>query len=166
MTGRYKINLNSCHVWEPAKRTARRWSLYVNTCRLLARDGLDYHVTFTLDADNPHILITASGTANRIRKPNAPPRRAMPQPVKPDQCAIRVQEVEWFLPENQQRRKSNTTHWRYRSGRFAELNAMAEAQLRAEWEYWREMELLSGQRQHYKPGMTDDTAWADDEVAA
>ena len=43
---------------------------------------------------------------------------------------------------------------------------MAEEHLRAELEYWRELELLSGQREHFKPGRTDETAYADDEVAA
>ena len=43
---------------------------------------------------------------------------------------------------------------------------MAEETLRAEFEFWREMELLSGQREHFKPGRTDETAYADDEVAA
>ena len=43
---------------------------------------------------------------------------------------------------------------------------MGEEHLRAEWEYWRELELLSGQRQHFKPGRTDESAHADDEVAA
>ena len=46
------------------------------------------------------------------------------------------------------------------------LDAMAEDQLRAELEYWRELELISGQRQHFKPGRTDETAHLDDEVAA
>jgi hypothetical protein len=43
---------------------------------------------------------------------------------------------------------------------------MAEDFLRAEVEYWRELELLSGQREHFKPGRTDETANADDGVAA
>jgi hypothetical protein len=43
---------------------------------------------------------------------------------------------------------------------------MAEEQLRAELEYWRELELFSGQRQHFKPGRTDENQWADDGVAA
>lgn len=43
---------------------------------------------------------------------------------------------------------------------------MAEEHLRAELEFWRELELLSGQRQHFKPGRTDETAYLDDEVAA
>jgi hypothetical protein len=43
---------------------------------------------------------------------------------------------------------------------------MAEEQLRAEMEFWQELESLSGQRQHFKPGRTDETALADDEVAA
>ena len=165
MTGRYKINLNSWRTWEPEKRTARRWSLFINTCRLLANDGLNYDVTFTLDSDDPHILITASGKVNRKRKQSVP-RHGMIPPVKSQECALRALEAEWFLPENQQRRNNHTTHWRYRSGRHAELNAMAEEHLRAELAYWREMELLSGQREHFKPGLPDETIWADDEVAA
>src|SRR5436190_24247569 len=102
MTGRYKINLNSWRVWEPEKRTAERWSLFINTCRLLANGGLDYQVTLTLDDDHPHMLIIASGTTIRRRKATATPQHVMPQPVKPDQCAIRVKEVEWLLPENHQ----------------------------------------------------------------
>jgi hypothetical protein len=50
MTGRYKIILNSWRTWEPEKRTAKRWSLFVNTCRLLANDGLNYEVTFSMEA--------------------------------------------------------------------------------------------------------------------
>jgi hypothetical protein len=166
MTGRYKINLNSLRTWESEKRTARRWSLFINTCRLLANDHLGYQVTFTLDGNDPHILITASGTPVRKRKPNATPGHVMPQPPKAEVCAVRVQEVEWFLPENRGRRNNHATHWRKRNGRYAELNAMAEEQLRAELEYWREMELLSGQRQHFKPGLRDESRRVDDEVAA
>ena len=70
------------------------------------------------------------------------------------------------MPENQARRNANTTHWRTRAGRYAELKAMAEEHLRAELDYWHELELLSGQRQHFKPGRTDETAYLDDEVAA
>jgi hypothetical protein len=75
-------------------------------------------------------------------------------------------EVEWFLPENRDRRNSATSYWRKHPARYAELSAMAEEFLRAELEYWRELELLSGQRQHFKPVRTDETANADDEVAA
>jgi hypothetical protein len=166
MTGRYKITLNAWRTWEPEKRTAKRWSLFINTCHLLANDSLNYDVTFSLDGDDPHILITASGTPLRKGKPNATPRHAMPQPLKADVCAVRAQEVEWFLPDKRERRNSHTTHWRHRGGRYAELNAMVEEQLRTELEYWREMELLSGQREHFKPGLTDETQWSDDEVAA
>ena len=79
---------------------------------------------------------------------------------------MRALEAEWFLPENAAKRNSGTTHWQRRGARYAELSDMAEDQLRAELDYWRELELLSGQRQHFKPGLTDDRAWADDEVAA
>jgi hypothetical protein len=34
----------------------------------------------------------------------------------------------------------------------------------AEYLYWREMEALSGQRDRWKPGLTDDTFYADEEV--
>src|SRR5437773_3950473 len=99
MTGRYKINLNSWRVWEPEKRTARRWSLFINTCRLLANDGLDYSVTLTLDGDDPHILINASGKVTRKRR-QVGPRHGMVPPVKSQECALRALEAEWFLPEN------------------------------------------------------------------
>jgi hypothetical protein len=165
MTGRYKITLNSSRTWEPEKRTARRWSLFVNICRLLVNDGLDYKVTLALDGDDPHILITASGKVRRKNRLTVVRHRVVP-PVKSQECALRALEAEWFLPENATKRNTNTMHWQRRAGRFAELNAMAEEQLRAEVEFWRELELLGGQRQHFKPGLTDETAWADDEVAA
>ena len=165
MTGRYKINLNSWRTWEPEKRTAKRWSLFVRTCRSLANDGLDYQVTFSLDGDAPHILIIASGTVKRTRRPSLP-RPTLPPRVKPQECALHALEAAWFLPENRDRRNAHTAHWRRRGARYSELNAMAEEQLRAELEYWRELELLSGRRQHFKPGLTDETQWADDEVAA
>ena len=38
---------------------------------------------------------------------------------------------------------------------------MTQEQLRAELDYWRELEILSGQREHFKPGRTDETAHAD-----
>jgi hypothetical protein len=154
-------------VWERERRTAQRWHLFADTCRSLAADGLEYAVTLALTGDSPHILITASGNARARRKPAGSARRmALPASVKPQQCAVRAQEAAWFLPENRERRNSGTTHWRARAGRYAELNTMAEDCLRAELEFWRELELLSGQREHFKPGRTDETAYLDDEVAA
>ena len=166
MTGRYKITFNSCRAWEPEKCTARRWSVFVRTCESLAADGLEYSVSFALTGDDPHILVRAWGTSARRRKPAALPRRALVQPLKAAQCAVHAQEAEWFLPENRERRNSGTAHWQRRGARHAELTAMAETELRAEVEFWRELELLSGQREHFKPGRTEETAWADDEVAA
>jgi len=167
VTGRYKIYLNSWRVWEPEKRTAKRWSLFVNTCRLLGNDGLNYEVMFVLDSDQPYILILASGKVRRRRNHSQTgPRRWTTPPVKAQECAVHALEAKWFLPENRGSRNHNTQHWRRRGARYAELEAMAEEQLRAELAYWREMELLSGQRHHFKPGLTDDTRWADDEVAA
>jgi hypothetical protein len=172
MTGRYKIimppllNNGTPRAWEAEKRTAQRWHLFAETCRSLAADGLDYSVSFALTGDCPHILITASGTVGRKRKPHARPRHGTFQRVKPAQCAAHAQEAAWFLPENRERRNAHTTHWRARAGRYAELNTMAEEHLRAELEFWHELELLSGQREHFKPGRTDETAYLDDEVAA
>jgi hypothetical protein len=74
--------------------------------------------------------------------------------------------VAWFLPEFREKRKDGTTYWRKHQDRYAELSTMAEEHLRAEWEYWQELELLSGQRQHFKPGLSDETRSYDDEVAA
>lgn len=36
----------------------------------------------------------------------------------------------------------------------------------ADYKYWRELEALSGQRQQFKPGLTDENFYADDEIAA
>ena len=172
MTGRYRISMvplldnGTPRTWEAEKRTAQRWRLFTETCRSLAADGLDYTVTFALTGDTPHILITASGKSTRKSKATSLHKRRIVSPLKPQQCAIHGQEVKWFLPENRERRNANTTHWRTRASRYAELNAMAEENLRAELEYWRELELLSGQRQQLKPGRTDETACLDDEVAA
>ena len=173
MTGRYRISMLPLldngipRVWEPEKRTAQRWHLFAETCRSLAADGLNYSVSFALMGDDPHILVTASGTSARKRKPSGTVRRIGLVPLlKPAQCANRAQEAEWFLPENRERRNRYTEYWRRRGARYTELNAMAEEQLWAELEYWRELELISGQRQHFKPGRTDETAYQDDEVAA
>lgn len=172
MTGRYRISMVPLldngipRASETDKRTARRWHVFAETCRLLAADGLDYAVTLALDGPDPHILITASGKTTRKPKAVALPRHGMVPPIKSAQCAIRAQEVEWFLPENRTRRNANTGHWRTRRTRHDELAAMAEDALRAELEYWRELELISSQRQHFKPGRTDEAARLDDEVAA
>jgi hypothetical protein len=72
--------------------------------------------------------------------------------------------VAWFLPENRERRNNTTPYWNKRQERYQELAGMAEETLRAELEYWRELEALSGQREHFKPGRTNETGYADDEV--
>jgi hypothetical protein len=151
--------------WESERRTAQRWHLFAETCRSLHRDGLPYSVDFNLSAANPHILISASGTP-KPRGLSVARRVVLPPPIPVQRCRERVLEVEWFLPENHERRNSNTTHWRGRSGRYSELEAMAEEELRADLEFWRELESLSNQREHFKPGRTDETAYLDDEVAA
>lgn len=154
MTDQYRINLQ------------KRWSIFLKTCQSLTADGLNYSVLFNLTGDQPHIVITASGQTTRKRKLAPLPKHGMSCYVKATQCAIHALEAEWFLPENRSRRNSNPNHWRTRRTRHDELAAMAEETLRNELAYWREMELLSGQRERMKPGLSDETRYFDDEVAA
>ena len=163
MTGRYLIYTPVESVRDE-KRFDATWRKFVAVCRSLHADGLTYDVQLNLTALRPHVLITASGTA--IRRKVRAVHRLLPPPVPVQRCRDRALEASWFLPENRERRNANTTHWRTRADRHAALNAMAEETLRAELEFWRELELLSGQREHFKPGRTDETARFDDEVAA
>jgi len=169
LTGRYLIYTpleSRPRDWrKPDRRFETNWHKFVALCQSLNRDGLDYAVQFNLTDANPHVLITASGTA-KPRKHSASRAFTLPPPLPAQRCRDRAVEVEWFLPENAGRRNSDTPDWRRRQDRYQELSQMAEEQLRAELEYWRELELLSGQREHFKPGRTDETALADDEVAA
>ena len=164
MTGRYVIHTPR-ESWLDVRQFDAAWHKFVALCRSLDADGLGFEVQFNLACQKPHVLIAASGTAKPRKRPAAR-LITLPPPLKPQQCAIRAQEAEWFLPENLARRNANTGYWRRRPHRHDELAAMAEEQLRAELEYWRELELISGQRQHFKPGLTDETAYQDDEVAA
>ena len=165
MTGRYVI-YTPRESWLDARQFDKAWHTFVALCRSLDEDGLRYDVEFNLTSNRPHVVVTAAGTP-RPRKPRPASRRlTLPPPIPAQRCAIHAQEAEWFLPENRTRRNAATTHWRYRGERFNELNAMADEQLRAEVEFWHEMELLSGRREHFKPGRTDETAKLDDEVAA
>jgi hypothetical protein len=162
MTGRYLIHTPRAS-WQDEKRFDANWHKFVRVCRSLDRDGLTYEVQFNLTSENPHVLITACGTARPRR--HSPTRGfTLPPPIPVQRCRDRAVEAEWFLPENRDRRNNNTPYWRRRQDRYQELSQMAEDHLRAELEYWRELELLSGQREHFKPGRTDETANADDEV--
>jgi hypothetical protein len=164
MTGRYLI-YTPVESARDEKRFDSAWRRFAEVCRSLQRDGLDYNVQLNLMAPRPHVLITASGTAKPRRHPAA---RAftLPAPVPAQRCRDRALEAEWFLPENRERRKDGAAYWGKHQARYQELSKMAEEFVRAEAEYWRELESLSGQREHFKPGRTDDTAIADDEVAA
>lgn len=162
MTGRYLI-YTPIESARDERRFDRAWRRFAAICRSLDRDGLTYDVQLNLAGDNPHVLITASGTA-KPRKHAAVRAMILPPAVPAQRCRERAIEVEWFLPENAGRRNTHTFYWRTRQARHDELAGMAEEYLRAELEYWRELEALSGQRQHFKPGRTDATAYADDEV--
>ncbi len=168
MTGRYLIYTPLDSGPDGCRHSPRfrlNWHKFVAICQSLHRDGLNYSVRFNLASDNPHVLITAIGTA-KPRKHPGPRPLPLPPPVPAHCCRDRALEVEWFLPENSGRRNSHTSYWGRRQARYQELSQMAEEQLRAELEYWRELELLSEQREHFKPGRMDETAQPDDEVAA
>jgi hypothetical protein len=141
------------------------WSKFADLCRSLNRDGLVYSVEFNLTAPRPHVLIVASGNAKPRRQTTRCPI-GPPPPVPAARCRERALEAAWFLPEFREKRKDGTAYWRTHQARFRELSGMVEEHVRAEHEYWRELEALSGQREHFKPGRTDETARADDEVAA
>jgi len=147
------------------KRFDAAWRRFAELCRSLDRDGLNYSVTLNLADVKPHVLITASGKASP-RKRSVTRARTLPMPIPADRCKDRAQEAEWFLPENRERRKDGTAYWAKHKGRYEELAGMAEEFIRADAEYWRELETLSGQRQHFKPGLSDDTRNYDDGVAA
>ncbi|MGD0776985.1 MAG: hypothetical protein ABSC05_29555 [Candidatus Solibacter sp.] len=164
MTGRYLI-YTPVESARDEKRFDAAWRKFAEVCRSLHRDGLSYDVQFNLTDAKPHVLVTASGTATP-RKQSIARHFTLPQPVPAQRCRDRALEAEWFLAENRERRKDGTAYWGKHQARYQELSPMAEEFLRAESEYWRELELLSGQRQHFKPGLTDETVNADDEVAA
>ena len=162
MTGRYLI-LTPVESGPDERRFDKAWRRFAEICRSLYRDGLAYDVQLNLTDPNPHVLILASGTA-KPRKHAAARAFTLPPLLRVQSCRDRATEVEWFLPENRNRRNSGTSYWRSRHARYEELAALSEEELRAELEYWRELEALSGQRDHFKPGRTDQTALADDEV--
>jgi len=164
MRGRYMIYTPVESVRDE-KRFDASWRRFAEICRSLHRDGLDYTVTLNLADPKPHVLITASGTA-KPRKQSTAHAFHLPMPVSVQKCRERAMEAEWFLPENRERRKDGTAYWARHSVRYQELSAMAEEFLRAEAEFWRELETVSGLRAKFKPGLTDETAYGDDEVAA
>jgi hypothetical protein len=164
MTGRYLI-YTPVQSAPNEKRFDAAWRRFAAVCRSLHADGLAYDVQLNLTALRPHVLITANGTA-KTRKIRAAHRLPVPPPVPVQRCRDRALEASWFLPENATRRNSNTSYWGKHQERYRELSGMAEDYLRAELEYWQELETLNRQREHFKPGRTDETALADDEVAA
>jgi len=164
MTGRYLI-YTPVESARDERRFDKAWRRFAEICRSLHRDGLCYDVQLHLAGDNSRVLVTASGTAKPRRQ--AETRHSiLPPLIAAQRCRERALEVAWFLPENRERRNAQTAYWRMRQERYQELAGMADEELRAELEYWRELELLNGQRHHFKPGRTDETAHAVDEVAA
>jgi hypothetical protein len=164
MTGRYLIYTPAESVPDE-RRFDAAWRRFAEICRSPHRDGLDYGVQLNLEDARPNVLITASGTV-QPRKHAPAHRMPLPPPIPAQRCRERAMEVEWFLPENRECRNSAISYWGRHQARYQELSAMAEEHLCAELEYWRALELLSRRRDHFKPGRTDETANADDEVAA
>jgi hypothetical protein len=164
MTGRYLI-------YVPADSTPNEkcfdasWRKFVSLCRSLDQDGLSYKVELNLADFRPHIVITATGKA-KPRKQSAVRHFTLPPRILFQRCQDRAREVSWFLPENRKRRNENTTYWIRHQARHQELAGMGDEFLRADFEYWKELESLSRQREHFKPRRMDETAKADDEVAA
>ena len=62
MTGRYLL-YTPLASWQDQKRFETNWHKFTALCRSLNTDGLTYEVQFNLKGDNPHVLITACGTA-------------------------------------------------------------------------------------------------------
>jgi hypothetical protein len=164
MTGRYLIYTPVQSIRDE-KRFDTAWRKFADICRSLHRDGLDYSVQFNLTDARPNVKITACGTAKPPRKQSAARHLTLPPPIPAQRCRDRVLEASWFLPENRERRKDGTAYWRKHQARYQELSQLAEEYIRADMEFWQELESLSGQRQHFKPGRTDETA-NDDGVAA
>lgn len=170
MTGYYLILMYPPDNLRGVSRSDAAWHRIVAICRSLHSEGLYYNVALNLapsvwgEVNRPHVLITAAGKGKAKRQSKS--KLHLPQPVTAEYARNRGLEVEWFLPENRQKRNNGTTYWRSHNARYLELGAMAEEFLQAERDYWCELELLSGQRSHYKPGLSDDTRTDDDEVAA
>jgi hypothetical protein len=133
MTGRYLI-YTPVESIPDERRFDAAWRRFAEICRSLHRDGLDYSVQLNREDARPHVLITASGTA-QPRKHAPAHRMPLPPPIPAQRCRERAMEVEWFLPENQERRNSATSYWSRHPARYQELSAMAEEFLRAEPEY-------------------------------
>jgi hypothetical protein len=164
MTGRYLI-YTPVESARDEKGFDAAWRRFAELCRSLHRDGLNYDVQLKLMDTRPHVLITASGTAQRRKRPAAH-RFSLPAPIRAQRCRERAIEAEWFLPENRERRKDGTAYWAKHRARYQELSQMAEEFIRADAEYWRELELLSERREHFKPGRTEETGYIPDGVAA
>lgn len=168
MTGRYRI------FWSDAqtiRERAKPFKVFAAVCRSLTADGLDYSVELAPpDSDGWHSLtVSASGTPRKAPQRSTTPRRTM-RPLIPYNVATnRRQETEWFLygkPDMIAAFKRRVFKgWDYKRGRMEELSKMAVAQLQSELEYWQAVELESGRRDHFKPGLTGERR-EDDECAA
>ncbi len=144
------------------RRLKAAWHRFHVLCSSLYADGLTYELALNLNAEQPHVLITASGKA-KARKRYQCKTATLPPPVTVAKCRQRIGAIEHYQTPARER------GWRTPNlgNTYAnECGRVASEHLHAELEYWREMERLSGQREHFKPGLNDDNRYSDDEVAA
>lgn len=170
MTGKYRIDLyvkdTRLTAGVRAEIVAKRWSTFVATCESLHRDGLSYSVEFCyFDTQFPVIRILAAGTYAKRRRSNSKPS-ILPPPVPQAVAKQRADFAEFFV---EGKHRSYPHGPKKHKAQYWELSKIAQQGrefIEAELAYWRELELLSGQRQHNKPGKTADNQYADDGIAA
>src|SRR5438874_169837 len=130
MTGRYLI-YTPVDSARDERGFDRAWHRFSELCRSLHADALTYDVELHLTELHAHVLVIASGNAQR-RKPATVRRMVLPPPVPAQRCRERALEASWFLPENAQRRNANTSYWRTHQTRYEELSRMAEECVRVD----------------------------------
>lgn len=140
MKGTYKIPIGSSKGYYNRYKPAPGWSAFTAVCRSLAADGLEYSIKIVIDT-NPHILIVASGTAKRRKNQPIVLKFKPSEPLKNEKCCRELSEAEKVLKASRARMACGLDH-------YAESEAA-----RLDVEYWQEMERISGQREHFKPGM-------------
>jgi hypothetical protein len=117
--GYYKVYLTPTDRWRPDADIAKRWSLYVNTCRMLHRDGLKYNVELHLTGEHPHIVIRSSGTSAKGKVKLARMKRPLKPAIEHTTCVKRLKEATAETSQMKQRMRGRMNtgyywkHWRY-----------------------------------------------------
>ncbi len=150
------------------------WSLFIDVCERLTRDGVDFAVT--LDPALGEIRIV--GTWTKARK-SPKPRHCVAMPKPPSDYAFRAKIAARLLeladtpePTVREKIKGSDADVRrvademyYRTLYAADGDAAEYRELlTAELEHWREMELAAETRYTYRPGLTEERFAEDEEV--